>query len=595
LRNESPIVLDVDLKRPRRRKPGAARRLAGVGTCLFLALSGMKYAQDDAVGTVSLSSDLRVRIDAGRDIALEVRALEGDRYESLAERICGGREAAAALAAWNNNERPLVDGWTEVPLPLLSREMRRLVLRSLFPEDGTDEADWVHHAKTGPGKLYDEGMWDVALWFTGRGERFTELMEVNGADTPELVAGQTVRIPARLLHPAFVRKERSDDGLLVYDTDARGPFAGYELKAGEALYSSVVVRFTGQTKGEDVQATAERLARRSGIRDAADIPVGFQIKIPLELLEPQFLPAGHPTRVQAEAARRELVAELEREPVRGTRGGLEGVLIVIDPGHGGRDIGTNHNGIWEHDYVYDVACRLAQMLETRTKAVVKMTLEDRQTGCSPSKTDSLKQNLQGTILTTPPFLVQHHSQTDMGVNLRWYLANSIYRRALKQNFRSDRVLYLSLHADSRHRSLRGVMAYVPGAAYRSKTYGFNSPAYAKFKEVREKKHVSFSKQSRIRSEAVSNSLANAVVKAFRHEGLPVQPYQPVRNRIIRGKSKFVPAVLRGNAIPTKVLIEMVNISNEQDARLLAAASERQRLARAIYHSLFLHFAESPPN
>ncbi len=234
------------------------------------------------------------------------------------------------------------------------------------------------------------------------------------------------------------------------------------------------------------------------------------------------------------------------------------------------------------------------MLETRTKAVVKLTLEDRQTGCRPSGTDKLEKNYQGTILTSPPFLVENHNQTDMGVNLRWYLANSIYRRALKQNFRSDRVVFLSLHADARHRSLRGVMAYVPGAAYRSRTYGFGSSKYGKFEEVREKRHVSFSKKSRVRSEAVSGRLADAVVEAFKQENLPVQPYQPVRNRIIRGKSKFVPAVLRGNAIPTKVLIEMVNLSNRQDAELLSKARDRERLARAVYRSLFLHFGETPP-
>jgi N-acetylmuramoyl-L-alanine amidase len=576
------------LKRP-------LRRLAGIGGLALLLLAGVSIvpAQDETDGTVPLSSELRVRVAAGRDIELEVRTSERDTYEAVAERVCGGREAAPALAAWNNNDRPAADGWTRVPLALLSKEMRRLVLTGLFPDDRLDNGDWIHHAKSGRGKFYDQGMWEVALWFTARGDLFTELIAANGVDGPDLVAGQTVRVPARFLHPAFAQLERSDDDALVYDFDAQGPFAGYDLKAGEALYSSVVVRFTGQTKAEDVQTTAELLRQRNGIRDLSDIPVGFRIKIPLELLEPQFLPAKHPRRLTAEESRRELEAELAREPVRGTRGGLEGVLIILDPGHGGRDIGTNHNGIWEHDYVYDITCRLKQMLETRTKAVVKLTLEDKQTGCKPSKTNALKKNFQGTILTSPPYLVEHGNQTDMGVNLRWYLANSIYRRALKQNFRSDRVVFLSLHADARHSSLRGVMAYVPGAAYRSRTYGFDSSKYGKFKEVREKRHVSFSKKSRVRSEAVSNRLANAVVQAFGQEKLPVQPYQPVRNRIIRGKSKFVPAVLRGNAIPTKVLIEMVNLSNKKDAKLLAAAKDRERLAGAIYHSLFLHFGEIP--
>lgn len=563
---------------------------------LFLVLLGASAAaaqEPGAEGSVALSSGLRVRVEAGREVGLEVRAAPGETYLSLAERVCGDREAAAALAAWNNDERPADDGWTKVPLALISKDLRRLVLTGLFPKDRLEAGAWVHHAKTGPGSLYDEGMWEVAVWFTGRGEAFTELMTHNALSTPELAAGQVVRIPASLLHPAFATLERSADGALVYDSDSQGPYAGYDLKPGEALYSSVVIRFTGQTKGEDVQATSELLRTRSGILDPSDIPVGYRIKIPLDLLEPQFLPLGHPRRLAAEESRRELEAELVREPLRETRGGLEGVLVVIDPGHGGRDIGTEHNGVWEHDYVYDVACRLRELLETRTKTVVKMTLVDLETGCRPSTTDKLERNFQGTIQTTPPFLVEHHSQTLMGVNLRWYLANSIYRRALEQNFRADRVIYISLHADARHRSLRGMMAYVPGAAYRSQTYGFDSSKYGKFAEVREKKHVTFSKQARVRSEALSNQLATALVEAFKREKLPVQPYQPVRNRIIRGKSKFVPAVLRGNAIPTKLLLEMVNISNPEDAELLGKASARERLARGVYRALFLHFGETP--
>jgi N-acetylmuramoyl-L-alanine amidase len=585
-------VLNVDLKRPRRTPPPTLR-LFGVGVLLLVLGLSFASGEGDDAGTVPLSSDMRVRITAGRDIELEIRTSESDSYEALAQRVCDGRQTAPSLAAWNNDERPAVDGWTRVPLALLSKEMRRLVLTDLFPDDALVDGDWVHRGGHGRGRFYGKGMWEIALWFTGNGDLFKELITLNKLEGPDLAPTQIVRIPARLLHPAFAQLEHSDDGTLVFDADASGTFAGYDLKAGEALYSSVILRFTGQTKGEDVQTTAELLRSRNGIRDLSDIPVGFRIKIPLDLLEPQFLPAQHPRRLAAEKSRREVEAELARKPVRGTGDGLEGVLIILDPGHGGRDIGTNHNGVWEHDYVYDVACRLKEMLETRTKAIVKLTLEDKKTGCRPSTTDALKKNFQGTILTSPPFLVENNSHTRMGVNLRWYLANSIYRRALKQNFRSDRVVYLSLHADARHRSLRGVMAYAPGAAYRSGNHGLSASKYNKFKEVREKRHVSFSKKNRVRSEAVSTRLAHSVIKAFEQEKLPVHAYQPVRNRIIRGKSKFVPAVLRGNAIPTKLLIEMVNISNAKDAKILSTAKNRERLAHAVYRSLFLHFGEIP--
>jgi N-acetylmuramoyl-L-alanine amidase len=340
-----------------------------------------------------------------------------------------------------------------------------------------------------------------------------------------------------------------------------------------------------------VRELAELLRRRSGIRDLHDIPVNYLIKIPLDFLEPQYLPAGHPRRIEAEAARRELEQSLASRPVDKSSRGLRNVVIIIDPGHGGRDLGTMNNGVWEHDYVYDVACRLRRKIEQETAAQVRMTLTDLETGCEPSKSDKLVANHQGTILTTPPFLARENGEARIGVNLRWYLANSIYREALANGIDRDRVIFLSLHADSRHPSLRGVMVYVPGAAYRGRTYGSTSKTYRKYKEVREKPQVRYSKKERVRSEAVSTKYADAVVKAFRQQKLPVQPYQPVRNRIIRGKSVWVPAVLRGNAVPNKVLVEMVNLSNREDAALLAAARHRDRLAEALLRSLLDYYGE----
>ncbi len=179
------------------------------------------------------------------------------------------------------------------------------------------------------------------------------------------------------------------------------------------------------------------------------------------------------------------------------------------------------------------------------------------------------------------------------MNLRWYLANSIYRREVRAGVDPDKIVFLSIHADARHPSLGGVMVYVPGARYCGKTHGFSSRTYTEYAEVREKQYVTFSKKQRVRSEAVSQKFAEAVVRSFRKHDLPVQPYQPVRHRIIRGRSTFVPAVLRGNAVPTKVLVEMVNLSNKRDAALLARAKDRERLADALYQALLEHYGAEP--
>ena len=542
--------------------------------------------------SVRLSSDLRLRVLRGREIELEVLAGDGDDYRGVAARVtAAGSQSGAAVAAWNA-ERPVEPGqWIGVPLELLSHGFRRMVLMRLFPDDARDGEDWVHVAGSGELPLYDAGLWQVAEWFTGRGGSYEALMEANGLGSPELRAGQRVRVPSALLHPAMRAGMRSDGGRLEFRSDTEGPFAAYRLQEGEALYSSVVVRFTGRTGADDVSLVAEQVRKRSGIRDLTDIPVGFEIRIPLDLLEPQYLPTAHPRRKEAEARERELALALAQQPLPGARSGLEGVLIVIDPGHGGRDLGTMNNGIWEHDYVYDVSCRLREKLERSTAATVVMTLEDRETGCVPSKTDKLVANKQGTVLTSPPFMAKKEGEAKYGVNLRWYLANSVYRKAVAGGHDPDRILFISLHADSRHPSLSGAMVYVPGAAYRSRTYGHSTGFYMAYDEVREKPQVRFSKQQRVRSEAISRKYADAVIRAFQREGLPVQPHQPVRHRIIRGESRFVPAVLRGNAIPSKVLVEMVNLSNPGDAALLASATERDRLAGGLFRSLLDYYGE----
>ena len=143
-------------------------------------------------------------------------------------------------------------------------------------------------------------------------------------------------------------------------------------------------------------------------------------------------------------------------------------------------------------------------------------------------------------------------------------------------------------------SLRGVMVYVPGAGYRKGSYGHSSAPYRRYEEVRERPSIKFSYDSRVRSEAVSRKLATQIVDAFEDEGLPVQPYKPVRDRIIRGKREWLPAVLRGNEVPAKVLVEMVNLTNSKDAKLLGAASSRQRLAEALFAALHGYFGESTP-
>jgi N-acetylmuramoyl-L-alanine amidase len=351
----------------------------------------------------------------------------------------------------------------------------------------------------------------------------------------------------------------------------------------------VVLRFTGRTAPEDVETLARSIATRSGVRELTDIPAGWLIKIPLDVLEPEFLPKSDARRKTIEKAKAAMERELNARPPTEATHGLQGVVVILDPGHGGMDPGTMNHAVWEHDYVFDVASRLRRELESHTGAKVFLTLDDPGKESVPSRGDVLEANRKRSVLTTPPFLAEEGGETAIAVNLRWYLANSVYRRLIKGGSDPDKIVFLSLHADSRHRSLRGAMVYVPGATFRAGTMGYSSSTYLRFKEVREQPRVSFSSRERLRSEAVSRKLAASIVKALRKVDLPVQPYQPIRERVIRGREVWLPAVLRGNAVPTKVLVEMVNLNNPDDAALLGRASDRDRLANALAAALASHF------
>ena len=100
--------------------------------------------------------------------------------------------------------------------------------------------------------------------------------------------------------PGVAAPAPPQSGLLQYGEDAQGKFAIYPLHAGEALYSSVVVRFTGRLHSDDVRAIAGDIAARSGIADVTSIPIGFPVRIPFDLLLPEFLPPNDPRRLEYE-------------------------------------------------------------------------------------------------------------------------------------------------------------------------------------------------------------------------------------------------------------------------------------------------------
>ena len=193
-----------------------------------------------------LNAELTLRVQSGRDLVLLVKPRPGDTWSALVARWASEATTPDALAAWNalSPQAPLP---VEIRLPvsMLSDELRRVALGALFPADRLEGDAWVHRARAGTLPTYGEGLWQVAAWFTGDARHWSDLAQANALSGPELAPAQEVRVPAALLHPAFAARPTSADGTLEYGRDREGRYAGYRLKAGEALYSVVVLRYTG--------------------------------------------------------------------------------------------------------------------------------------------------------------------------------------------------------------------------------------------------------------------------------------------------------------------------------------------------------------
>jgi N-acetylmuramoyl-L-alanine amidase len=569
----------------------------------------------------TVTPELRASLTADYTIDVVVTPHEGDAWSRLAKRVTGDGDRWNEIASFNHAGGNLTtEQRVHIPFNLLRPNLQRDVAAALFPSD-SDVAAGRRHVVVGSSGIEGESLWNIAEWFTGRGENYAAIRAANPSQGLSTRKGDVILIPKELLATAFrrgemeernapktaeVRKSEDDpeeragaDGhaaaaalpeavavagqpSLTYDRTSTEPFAVYRLQKGEALYSSVAIRFTGRVYSKDVGDVLDRIVKFNSIDDVARIPIGYRVRIPMSLLLPEYLPADDPTRVANEEVKR-ASAKLA---VRPRAKGLAGVRVILDAGHGGRDVGATYDDVWESNYVYDVMCRLKNILEKKSGATVAATTKSKQAGYDIPDDDELEEATDHIVLTSPKYVI---GDPAVGVNLRWYLANSIFRRAMKTRVPREKVVFLSIHADSLHPSLRGAMAYIPGQRYVTGSYEKSEQVYLARAEVRESPVVRHSEKESLTAEGLSRDLAESIIDAFDADGLKVHPFNPVRDNVVRNGREWVPAVIRYNLIPTRLLLEICNLGNDRDRALMKTKKYRQRVAEAIYQGLVNYY------
>lgn len=556
------------------------------GLVLLLSLLALGAGAAPLAGRqLSIHPAVRLVVDDRGDLHFEVRAAGGDGWSHLAGRFARSRDDWPALKALNGNGQPVRGRFYRIPYALLRDEYRLLGIAALFPDDLLNGEGWHHHVGSARLPIEEESLFRLALWFTGDGENFRDLLAANRLKDPSLQAGQEILIPTALLAPPFRPAAGAGAGPLEYGRDEEGEYASYSLRRGEALYSAVVARFTGRVDPDDMDEMVEHIARRSGIEDVTDIPAGFMVKIPVEDLADEFLPPTDPRRVRLEMD--QLLAARYQTSIRSRD--LAGITVILDPGHGGKDIGTRANGVWEDDTVYDIAVRLRQKLTQRTSARVVMTVEDLSQKDRPHDGPFTRIDRDEDVLTHPRHRATDSASVDVGVNLRTFLANSVYRSQRQAGRDDEEIVFISLHADALHPSVRGAMVYVPGERFRRGRYGASGKVYRRYSEVREKPYVTFSRSERLRSEGLSRKFAKNILESFRNHDLAIHADKPIRDHVVRKGRSWIPAVIRGNQVPTKVLLEVANIGNARDARLLKSHEHRDQVAEALLAAILSYY------
>ena len=549
----------------------------------------------------------------GKRLVVKIKPQSGEGGYNLANRVLEQKyRSLKTVRKYSKSSRLYRNRYITFPFKVVNNVIRSSALKAVFFKDKEDTNYWKHRVTYG---------WEtttlIAGLFTKKGIKSGHLVRYNKMRKKGniLKIGDVIKIPWKWISPELALRRVAVKAPLKLKQEASGKFfAHYHMKPGETLYSSVVIRFTGRLLNDEVNHVANRILILNNIPDAKLIQNRQKIKIPIEWLSEEYL--GNQTNEDLSAKNTAISSKntktknknlkitkilttnkivkknKTRIVAKKTRTNVHKIHVILDSGHGGGDPGTtkgsrkNNDLIYEDEVVYDVSKRMSKLLK-KEGVIVHPTLNDPNQK-EPVRFLSHRHDKDEQLLVTPRYSTRN---SRVGVNMRVYLVNHIYKKLRKQKVPSENIIFISLHGDSLHSSLSGVMVYYPDRRLRRGSFRLKSKIYRRIKEYNTK--LNFPAKDNRYSEKLSKSFGKVIIDEFRKNKLRTHRVSSaVRGYLYRKGKKTLPAVLRYSKVPTSVLVEIANLNNRLDRQDLLKSKVRQQIAKAISSSVYTHFGRA---